>query len=341
MSGEDDLLDIVKTLQEHYGSNTLLLDEIHFISEPAQTLKKLYDFRNVKVIFTCSVALAMRQSAYDLSRRVKLLTLFPFSFREYLRFKEDVYLDKLSLEQLINRRWDPQHLRTGRHFDKYLKDGILPFSMHEPDPLPLLGGIIAKVVSRDMPSIEKLTTGELPLIRKRLQFVGTSAVDGINYSSLSRNLGITKYKAKQYIHYLEKAFVLHRVFPEGTNVLREPKALMAPPCRLLYRDYKDAVGGLCEDFCVESLPAYLTKSPAANADSATATARIGKTPDCSMSIRLLRSFTNWRPLTNTYITLFSSEAKTAFAPKAHHASHSPPHFSCQLSTFLDEATPIE
>ncbi len=35
--------------------------------------------------------------------------------------------------------------------------------------------------------------------------------------------------------------------------------------------------------------------PAASADSASATARIGKTPDCSMSIRLLRRFINLRP----------------------------------------------
>ncbi len=35
--------------------------------------------------------------------------------------------------------------------------------------------------------------------------------------------------------------------------------------------------------------------PAASADSPTATARIGKTPDCSMSIRLLRRFTNLHP----------------------------------------------
>ncbi len=35
--------------------------------------------------------------------------------------------------------------------------------------------------------------------------------------------------------------------------------------------------------------------PAASADSATVRARIGKTPDCSMSIRLLRRFINLRP----------------------------------------------
>ena len=39
----------------------------------------------------------------------------------------------------------------------------------------------------------------------------------------------------------------------GTNVLREPKVLMAPPSRLLYRHYDDSIGGLREDFFVEAL----------------------------------------------------------------------------------------
>ena len=79
------------------------------------------------------------------------------------------------------------------------------------------------------------------------------AVDGISYSCLSHNLGITKYKAEQYVDCLEQAFVLQRVYPEGTNVLREPKILMTPPCRLLYRDPEDAMGGLREDFFVDML----------------------------------------------------------------------------------------
>jgi hypothetical protein len=39
----------------------------------------------------------------------------------------------------------------------------------------------------------------------------------------------------------EGSFILHQVLPAGTNVLREPKILMAPPSRLLYRDYEDAL----------------------------------------------------------------------------------------------------
>ena len=70
---------------------------------------------------------------------------------------------------------------------------------------------------------------------------------------MSRNLSITKYKAEQYVGCLERAFILHQVFPAGTNVLREPKVLMTPPTRLLYRDLEDALGGLREDFFVEAM----------------------------------------------------------------------------------------
>ena len=86
-----------------------------------------------------------------------------------------------------------------------------------------------------------------------LKFIGKSGVDGINYSSISRNIGITKYKAESYLSLLAQALVLHVVFPKGANVMREPKVLFSPPYRLLYNDYEYCIGGLREDFCVEML----------------------------------------------------------------------------------------
>ncbi len=83
------------------------------------------------------------------------------------------------------------------------------------------------------------------------RFIGLSGVDGINYSSVSRNVHITKYKAEQYITLLERAFVLHQVFPAGSNVMKEPKIVMALPYRLLFRPLNEAIGGLREDFFVE------------------------------------------------------------------------------------------
>ena len=71
-----------------------------------------------------------------------------------------------------------------------------------------------------------------------------------------KNIHITKYKAEQYITLLERAFVLHRVFPMGTNVMKEPKVVMALPYRLLYRPLAEAIGGLREDFFVEAFRSF-------------------------------------------------------------------------------------
>ncbi|MDT8390613.1 MAG: AAA family ATPase [Lentisphaeria bacterium] len=251
---EEDLWDLICSLKEHYGFHTFLLDEVHFLANANGLLKRLYDFLDIRVFFSSSMALAMRASEHDLSRRVKLLELHNFSFREYLAFKEGVDLPVCSLETLAQWQWTTDHLRAGRFFDRYLTGGgLLPFALEEPEPLPFLRNIVEKVIARDIPSVARLRMDELDHIRRLLRFVGRSGVDGINYSSLSRNLGITKYKAEQYVDCLEKAFVLHRILPAGTNVIREPKILMAPPCRLLYRDAEDAIGGLREDFFVEML----------------------------------------------------------------------------------------
>jgi predicted AAA+ superfamily ATPase len=250
---DDDAWELIQKLTKQYGFRTFLLDEVHFLPDPTGLLKRLYDFLDVHILFSSSVALAMRASAHDLSRRVQLMDLRVFSFREYLAFTQDMFLPPLSLEEVATGQWKPDHLRAGRFFDEYLRGGLLPYSLEEPQPLSFLESIIDTVITRDIPSVVRLIVDELECIRRLLRFIGRSAVDGINYSSLSRNLGITKYKAEQYIGCLERAFILHQVFPAGTNVLREPKILMAPPTRLLYRDYEDAVGGLREDFFVEAM----------------------------------------------------------------------------------------
>ncbi len=250
---DDDAWELIRKLNQHYKFRTFLLDEVHFLPDTTALLKRLYDFIDVRILFSSSVALAMQASAHDLSRRVRLMNLHGFSFREYLDFTQGISLPPLKLEQITEGQWMPDHLRAGRFFDDYLKGGILPFSLEEPEPFDFLESILDKVITGDLPSVVRLVVDELETIRRLLRFVGRSAVDGINYSSLSKNLGITKYKAQQYVDCLEKAFLLHQVFPAGTNVLREPKVLMTPPNRLLYRDFEDAKGGLREDYFVEAM----------------------------------------------------------------------------------------
>ena len=244
-----DLFEITRELSERYRFHRILFDEIHFFRNALGDLKKIHDFLpDIRIVFTGSVALAIHDSAHDLARRVRIYPLEYFSFREFLAIRHGETLEKIPLDDLLAGNIPAAHLRSSRHFSSYLSGGLLPFSLEEPEPLPLLRGTIAKIISRDIPSLRELRVDELPLLDKLLTFIGRSQVDGINYSTLSKNLGITKYKAEQYTESFEQAFVLQRLFPAGTNVLREPKVLLMPPIRLLHRPIDEAEGGLREDY---------------------------------------------------------------------------------------------
>lgn len=248
-----DLFETAKVLSQDHGVKLLLLDEIHFQRDYAAALKKVFDFLDLRVVFTSSVSLSILESAHDLSRRARLLSMHPFSFGEYAAFKRDISLPPLRLKEILERKWRPEHLRCAGMFEAYLKGGLMPLALEEPDVLPALRAVVEKVVSKDIPSVARLHTDELGKIEKMLRFIGSSSPEGINHTSISRNVGVTKYKAEQYVRLLERAFVLDPVFPAGTNVLREPKVLMNLPFRLLYRDYDQAVGAIREDFTAQTL----------------------------------------------------------------------------------------
>ncbi len=254
LDGED-LFEVVQRLAESLQVRRFLIDEIHFSPDYPAALKRMYDFLDLQVVFTSSLSLSLLDSAQDLSRRVRVLRLPPFTLREYLAFRHGEALPVLSLEDIAARRWSRGHLLAASHLERYLRGGVMPFALEERDTLELLGNVLERIVHRDIPRVARLLIEETGAIERVVRFIGRSGVDGINYSSIARNLGITKYKAEAYVDLLERAFVLHRVLPAGTNVLREPKVLMTVPYRLLYRDYEDAIGGLREDFAAGMLRA--------------------------------------------------------------------------------------
>ena len=130
---------------------------------------------------------------------------------------------------------------------------MFPFALEEPNIVPLMANILDKVITSDISLIARLLTDEISILHRLVRFIGTSPPDGINYSSLSNNLKITKYKAEQYVDLLEQAFVLKRIMPVGTNVMKEPKILMRLPYRLLFQQYENAIGSLREEFFAEMM----------------------------------------------------------------------------------------
>jgi predicted AAA+ superfamily ATPase len=240
------------------GVRLLLLDEIHYYPDYGRELKKIYDFvPNIKIVFTSSSAISLFDASYDLSRRVRLVNVPPLSFREYLWFAHSQAFQPLPWKSLLDtpycRKYYGLTLHDEIHFIPYLNGRNYPFSIDEPEPLPVFQNTLDIILTKDLLHTSRMALEEIQELRRMLEFIGRSQVDGMSYSSISQNVGITKYKAQKYVDVMEKCFVLRRVAPKGTNVTKEPKILFTPPYRLLYRQYDECVGALREDFFADAM----------------------------------------------------------------------------------------
>ena len=248
-----DLFELIQQLHEVYKFNTFYLDEVHYFADINKALKLIFDNLKIKLFFTSSIALKLIESAYDLSRRVKIFNIPPFSFLEYLKFNHYPVASILSWHDIVAGNYSAQHTTSYPYFQRFLSGGNYPFSLEVTDIQSALKSNLEKIIYFDIPKLKSLTTQELPLIMKAFKFITRSPASDVNPNVISSNLKITRYKAEQYVKLLESAFVLKQIFPSGTNVTKEPKILCGLPFRLLESTYQDSIGGLREDFAISCL----------------------------------------------------------------------------------------
>ena len=250
------LYDIAKELDEK-KIKYLIIDEIQFYPNFDAELKKIFDVLAINVIFSGSVAISILQTPADLSRRMRLMQVPPFSFREFILFEKEESLEpfKFSDLEVAEKTKEIYHkiFRFEHLFDKYLQGRNYPFTLSLETYFDIFTNTLEKVVSNDFIKTGSISPDEIRDVRNMLKFIGKSFAEGINYSSIAKNCGITKHKAEKYVSLLEKSFVLNQVFPTGTNVLKEPKILFSLPYRLLYKNFEDCTGPLREDFFVETM----------------------------------------------------------------------------------------
>lgn len=248
-----DLFEIAKTLNDNYNVKLLLLDEINYYKNWKVALKNIYDFTNIKVYFTSSVAIDIINSKTDLSRRAIIKNICPFSFREFIYFNKNKPLDKLTINDINNLDKLKEINKYDYLFEEYISGGNIPTHINEKNP-QIFKNILEKILEKDLTYALNFNGEDILNVKNILEFVANSGIDDISYSNIAKNIGINKYKAIKYVTALEKAFVLNVVKPIGTNVTKEPKIMFVPPFRLCYlkKDFKEVIGQLREEFFVES-----------------------------------------------------------------------------------------
>lgn len=240
----------------------LFLDEVQYDKNWAITLKSIYDRSNKIFIFATGSSALSLQNNPDVARRTISEKLFPMSFIEYIKIKnnkfetsglandlrtaifksinaEQVYNELKLLEQKVRKYWlDIERLEI----DRYMKYGTLPFAVklkNEGLVYDQIKKIIDRIVSIDIVEQSQFKSDIITKIPEVLYTVAAS--DMLSVTNLAKDLDISKITLTEILSILEKTETLIRIYPYGshmTQVRKPSKYLFASPAfRAMYYNF--------------------------------------------------------------------------------------------------------
>jgi len=194
----DSLLILWKKL---YKSKTIILDEIQNVKNWERFIRRIYD-EDYKIILTGSNAklLSGDLSTHLTGRHIKL-ELYPFSFSEYLRFKNfdsDKWKTTDRLAKLL------------RLTDEYVENGGFPEYVIFGD-VDYLKRIFEDILYKDL--IVRFKIREIKSFRELANYLFTNFTSEISYNSLQRALNFKSVvSVKNYIGHLQESYLLHELY---------------------------------------------------------------------------------------------------------------------------------
>lgn len=231
-----------------FGGKLLIIDEIHKADDFAIELKTIYDFVDIKVIFSGSSALELENSKIDLSRRALFYELGSLSFREFLAIRFGIELESYTLETILDKHHDismsiSQQLRPLEYFMYYKEYGSYPFFTEGELGYNLrLNEIMNIILDSEVSSIYNVDSDKISTIRKLLHLLCSSVPMELNIQNLAKSVGISRNTLYSYLYYLKKANLIEIVGGNFKN-----KKLLNKPDKI-YLDNVNLYNILCSDY---------------------------------------------------------------------------------------------
>jgi predicted AAA+ superfamily ATPase len=244
------------------GGKILVIDEIHKYRDFEIELKEIYDFLDLKVLFSGSSAVVLEHKKADLSRRAMIYRLKGLSFREFLELKLEQKFEHYTLEEII-----VNHLKISKdiasrikpleYFKEYLECGYYPFYFDSKQNYCIkLEETINTVIESDLPIIFNIEPSNIHKIKQLTAYICTSKPYELNITSLAQKIGINRKTLYQYINYLCKGNIFNRLDAKakGDNVFAKPAKLYLnnPNLNNCYC-YDSEIGTIREEFFINML----------------------------------------------------------------------------------------
>jgi len=247
---------------ESIGGQVLVIDEIHKYPDFEKHLKQIYDFLDLKVLFSGSSAIRLEHSKTDLSRRATIYKVNGLSYREFLELKLEVSLKSYSLGEILKNHIEIsyeilQKLKLLEHWEEYVQKGFYPFYFENPDTYYIkLEQIINTVIEADLPLVFKIEVENLIKLKKLVKLICTSEPYELNLSKLSKKIEINRATLYKYMDYLHRGDILFILKPiqKGDKIFTKPEKIYMNNTNLNYC-YCDnpKIGTIRETFVVSML----------------------------------------------------------------------------------------
>src|SRR5574344_1932012 len=243
------------------GGRVLLIDQVFKHPEWSPELRKCHDFYpNLKIVFTGSSVMRLKEENPELNGIVKSYNLRGFSFREFLNLKTGNHFSSYTLDEILGSHERIvkdilPYVSPQSYFQDYLHHGFYPFFQEHRNYSENLLKTMNMVTEVDILLIKQIELKYLTKIKKLFYLLAEEGPKAPNVSQLANKIETSRATVMNYVKYLTDARLLNMIYPVGQDFPKKPPKIMLHNSNLLYTIYPIQVElqDAMETFFVNSL----------------------------------------------------------------------------------------
>ena len=225
------------------GGKVLLIDQVFKYPEWSHDLRACYEmFPTLKIIFTGSSVMRLKEENPELSGIVKVYYLRGFSFREYLNLQSGNCFRAYTLQEILENHEQIaktilRNVKLLDYFQDYLHHGFYPFFLEKRNFSENLLKTMNMMIEVDILLIKQIELKYLSKIKKLLYLLAVDGPVAPNVSQLATEIQTSRATVMNYIKYLADARLINMVYPKGEEFPKKPSKLMMHNTNLMYSIY--------------------------------------------------------------------------------------------------------
>ena len=225
------------------GGKVLLIDQVFKYPEWSHDLRACYEkFPGLKIVFTGSSVMRLKEENPELSGIVKVYYLRGFSFREFLNLQSGNNFRAYTLQEILENHEQIaktilRNVKPLDFFQDYLHHVFYPFFLEKRNFSENLLKTMNMMIEVDILLIKQIELKYLSKIKKLLYLLAVDGPVAPNVSQLAAEIQTSRATVMNYIKYLADARLINMVYPKGEEFPKKPSKLMMHNTNLMYSIY--------------------------------------------------------------------------------------------------------